>query len=99
MKAKLQEIRKYTFSGAGCGMVAWTVYAVIECWFSSILPIFTQTHFVFTPWHWGFCAILFGLYPVIGLVIGGSVGLNSTLSFIVWAVSVSSILSREYIVF
>ena len=69
-------MRKTITSGAFHGAVAWTIYAVVECIFSSIIPWIIEPDYIYKPVHWGFTALLFGLYPNIGLILGGLSGLG-----------------------
>ncbi len=63
------------YSGAIHGVIAWTIYAIVECWFSTILPWIIKPNYDYVPLHWGFTVLLFFLYPLIGLIIGGLYGL------------------------
>jgi arylsulfatase A-like enzyme len=53
------------------GAIAWTFYAIVECCFSSILRWMITPGHEYVPVHWGFTALLFILYPVMGLSLGG----------------------------
>ena len=75
-RLKLQTIREFTYFGAVHGAVFWTVYAVIEWLFSTILVWMTKSNYDYIPKHWGFTILLFLLYPVIGLIIGGLSGMG-----------------------
>ena len=78
MEAKKIEnltVSNYVYSGAIHGVIAWTVYAIVECWFSSILPWIVTPGYKYKPLHWGFTVLLFALYPVIGLILGGLSGI------------------------
>jgi len=68
-------IRESIFQGAIHGAIVWTVYAIVECCFSSILPWLIKPGYAYTPIHWGFTVLLSGLYAAIGLVLGGLCGL------------------------
>lgn len=75
MRVGSRGIGESIYTGAVQGIVAWTAYGVVECWFSSILPWMIKPRYDYVPLHWGFTALLFGLYPAIGLILGGSLGL------------------------
>ena len=45
--------------------LAWTVYAIVECLFSSILPWFIKPTHLYIPTHWGFTGLLFLFYPIL----------------------------------
>ena len=76
MRTDPETIHKNIYIGAMCGLVAWTVYAVIECWFSSILPSLVLPKSIFHVRHWGFTVLLFVLYAIFGLGIGGLAGVS-----------------------
>ncbi len=60
--------------GAVQGLIAWTVYAIIECSFSVILPWIFNPNYLFVPAHWLFTLFIFVLYPSVGLFWGGLFG-------------------------
>src|SRR3990172_4005241 len=76
VRVESQSFLKSIYSGAVYGAIAWTVYAVVECWFSSIQIWIVKSNSDSMPLHWGFTVLLFGLYPVIGLMVGGLSGLG-----------------------
>ena len=76
VRVESQSFLKSIYSGAVYGAIAWTVYAVVECWFSSIQIWVVKSNSDSMPLYWGFTALLFGLYPVIGLMVGGLSGLG-----------------------
>jgi len=76
VRLRLKSICESICLGAVYGVVAWTAYAVVECWFSSILPWIIQPNQPFQQLNLGFTALLFGLYAAIGLISGGLAGLG-----------------------
>lgn len=62
-------------TGALCGGVAWTVYAIIEFLLGALLTWLIKPSHAYVEWHWGFTGVLFLLYPLIGGVLGGASGL------------------------
>ena len=56
------------------GVIAWMVYAIVEFCFTGILPWFSEPAYAYKPLHAGFTVILFLLYLVIGLILGGFLG-------------------------
>ncbi len=59
-------------SGAVHGAVAWIIYGIVECLFSTVLPWLVKPHHDYIPMHWGFASLLlFVIYPFIGSVLGG----------------------------
>jgi arylsulfatase A-like enzyme len=74
MSLHAQTTRGCFLHGAVSGAVIWTVYALVECLFSSILPRVIQPGYDYTPLHPGFTALLFVLYPAAGFVLGGLAG-------------------------
>ncbi len=71
----LQNVSESMYAGAIYGVTAWIVYAVVEYFFTAILPwIMTPSH-AYTPVHRYFTLLLFTVYPVMGLIIGGISGL------------------------
>lgn len=76
MRLKLQNNRESIFQGAIQGAMVWTVYGVVECWFSSILPWFVKPHYEYIPSHWGFTVLLFAVYSAFGLILGGFCALS-----------------------
>jgi arylsulfatase A-like enzyme len=61
------------------GAFAWTVYAIVECLFSSILPWLIKPSHLYIPVHWAFTGLLFLFYPFCGLILGGLAGLCADL--------------------
>jgi len=76
VRLESQTIREVIFQGAIQGAIVWTVYAIVECGFASILPWIVKPHYDYIPLHWGFTVLLFGLYPTLGLILGGLCGLG-----------------------
>ena len=68
-------IRNPVYSGAMYGAMSWTVYAIVECWFTIILPWIIKPGYDYTPLHSYFTLLLFIIYPVTGLILGGFTGL------------------------
>jgi arylsulfatase A-like enzyme len=52
------------------GAVAWTAYAVLECWFASVLPAIIRPEAEREPHNAAFLALLFLLYPILGAGLG-----------------------------
>ncbi len=75
-KLKAQTSREFSSSAAKYGAVVWAVYAIIEWMFSSLLPWIIKPNCDYIPKHWGFTILLFIIYPVIGLIIGGLAGMG-----------------------
>ena len=76
----LQNKNESIFRGAIQGAMAWTVYAIVECGFSSILPWIIKPSSAYIPLHWGFTVLLPAIYLVFGLVLGGLWGLCASLA-------------------
>jgi arylsulfatase A-like enzyme len=74
MKTASPNVRESIYSSAGYAVMAWLVYAVIECWFTIILPWIIKPSYDYIPLHWGFTVLLFVLYPAIGFILGGVTG-------------------------
>ena len=68
-------IRNPVYSGAMYGAMSWTVYAIVECWFTIILPWIIKPGYDYTPLHSYFTLLLFIIYPVTGLILGSFTGL------------------------
>ncbi len=76
MKLEKLSFRKNLYSGAIHGAVAWIIYGIVECLFSTILPWLTKPHYDYIPMHWGFAfLLLFVIYPLIGSILGGLLAL------------------------
>jgi len=75
MRLGSQTIRESIYQGATQGAWAWSVYAIVECWFSSILPRLIWPSHEYRVLHQGFTAFLFVIYPALGLLLGGLFGL------------------------
>ncbi len=58
------------------GAIAWTVYAIAESCFLIILPWLIKPGYLYTPVHWGFTVLLFIIYPIIGITLGGLCGMG-----------------------
>jgi len=71
----LQNVRESLYTGSLYGVTAWSVYAMVEYFFTAILPWIMNPSHAYTPVHRAFTALLFIIYPVIGLIIGGLFGL------------------------
>lgn len=67
-------MRENVSSSAVHGITAWTVYAIVECCFSSLFPRLIKPGYDYLPMHPGFTALLFVVYPVVGLLLGGLTG-------------------------
>ncbi len=76
VRLSLKTIGESVYSGAMQGIVTWTIYAVVECWFSCVLTWTIQSNQTYEQLHWGFTALLFALYPVFGFILGGLSGLS-----------------------
>jgi arylsulfatase A-like enzyme len=61
---------------AAYGAIAWTVYAIIESLFLILLPWLIKAGYLYRPYHWGFTALLFVIYPAVGFILGGLSGLS-----------------------
>ncbi|MGQ0723287.1 MAG: sulfatase, partial [Candidatus Eiseniibacteriota bacterium] len=55
------------------GALAWTAFAVGECWFFSILPRLLRPDYALSPVHGGFSALTFAFYPVLGATLSAAV--------------------------
>lgn len=69
-----QTIRENIYQGAVLGAIAWTVYAIVECLFSSVLPWFFKPSHLYVPVHWGYTGLLFLFYPIVGFTAGTLAG-------------------------
>lgn len=76
IKFESKTISDYVYSGVIHGIWAWTIYAIVECCFSSILTWLVKPNYAYVALHFGFTALLFVIYPLIGLIIGGLCGLG-----------------------
>jgi arylsulfatase A-like enzyme len=74
MQTGSQTIRENIYSGALYGITTWTVYAIVECCFACIISWIIKPSYDYVPLHWGFTTLLFVIYPVIGLIMGGIIG-------------------------
>ena len=72
---KNKSVRNYVYSGAIQGVIAWTIYAIVECFFLTSLSWMILPSYEFNPIHGGFTAILFLVYPLMGLMQGVFCGL------------------------
>ena len=70
------KIRDSVYLSAGYGVIAWLVYALIECWFTIIHPWINKPAYDYIPMYWGFTVLLFSLYPAIGFISGGLTGFS-----------------------
>jgi arylsulfatase A-like enzyme len=60
--------------GAFWGMLAWQVYALIEYAASTLTPLLLYKNMMIAAWHWKLSLLLFGMYTVAGIVLGGVAG-------------------------
>jgi arylsulfatase A-like enzyme len=75
MELSVRRLRPFVLIGVGQGALAWVAYAIVECWFVTIIPLIFQTFSGSMLNHLGFTAILFCVYVLIGTIIGGIIGL------------------------
>ncbi len=52
------------------GVLAWTIYGIVECWFLIIFPWLIKPGHDYVTLHWGFTVLLFAVYSVTGLIVG-----------------------------
>jgi hypothetical protein len=74
MESKAQTPLRSICLGAIQGVVAWTIYAVIECWLTTVMPSIVRTEYQSTLYHWGFTLLVFCSYALIGAMVGGIIG-------------------------
>ncbi|MBI3666938.1 MAG: sulfatase [Acidobacteria bacterium] len=79
MKIVGNEITEKIYIGAVQGLMAWTAYAAVECSFLSIITRLRQPGAAI-PLEGREAALLFGVYPVVGLLLGGLSGLVLSLA-------------------
>jgi len=72
-KKEIQPRSRDILQGALTGARFWLVYALVECWFVSLLTWAVKPSYYF-PVHWAFTAFLFLIYPLTGLILGGILG-------------------------
>jgi arylsulfatase A-like enzyme len=77
MESENQRLLTWAYFGALQGAVAWTAYAIIECWLVTIMPFIFKGHSSPDLYHWGFTLILFFTYALAGMILGGILGLVS----------------------
>jgi glucan phosphoethanolaminetransferase (alkaline phosphatase superfamily) len=66
--------REWVRFGILQGVLGWISYAIIECWFVTILSFIFQGHSSPKRYHWGFTVILFFIYVLVGTIFGGIIG-------------------------
>ena len=71
----LQNVRESLYTGAVYGATAWIIYATVEYFFTVILPWIMNPSHDYTPVHPAFTVLLFVIYPLTGLILGGLSGL------------------------
>jgi arylsulfatase A-like enzyme len=67
-------IRTWGYFGALQGAAAWATYAIMECWFVTIVPFLFQRQFSSIRYYWLFTFIVFLIYALAGMIIGGILG-------------------------
>ncbi len=72
---EVKNIRKSIYTGAVYGVTAWIVYATVEYFFTVILSWIMHPSHAYMPVHPAFTVLLFVIYPIIGLILGGLSGL------------------------
>ncbi len=70
-----QSVRESMYTGAVYGVIAWMIYAVVEYFFSALLPWIMKPSHTYIPVHRAFTLLLFVIYPVTGLILGALSGL------------------------
>ena len=75
MRLGSQTNRESIFQGVIQGTRVWAIYAIVECWFLSILAWISTPNYDYIPLHWGFSVLLAFLYLIIGSIAGGISGL------------------------
>jgi hypothetical protein len=63
------------YLGAMQGAVAWSAYALIEFFSSSVLFRLMRPYATFTAWHWQLTAMLVAAYLLAGVLLGGLAGI------------------------
>lgn len=71
----LQSVRESLYTGAVYGVTVWIIYAMVEYFFTAILPWIMHPSHAYMPVHPAFTVLLFTIYPIIGLILGGLSGL------------------------
>ena len=75
--------RESIYTVAVQGLIIWTIYAIVENFFSTTLSWLIKPNFDYIPLHLGFVSLsLFVIYPFSGLIIGGLSGLGFSLAAI-----------------
>ena len=74
MKVGSQTTRQIMYSCAIHGAIAWTVYAIVECWFLIIFPWILKPSYDYVQFHWAFTVLVSVSYPIVGLILGGLSG-------------------------
>ena len=81
---QFQKCSDYVAGGAICGAAAWSAYAIVEFFFSSVLFRLTRPYSAFTAWHWQLTSLLMVGYLVAGPLLGALAG------FLVWRLRASA---------
>ena len=71
---ELQTVQASIRSGAVYGAISWTVYGIVEFFFSIFLPWIMDPSYDYVPLHWGFTVLLGVIYPLTGLTLGSLCG-------------------------
>jgi len=79
-QVEIQKSKGNSYIGALYGLTVWSVYAIVECFFSVIVPWLTKSSFDYAPLHRGFTLMVSILYPLIGLVLGTVTGFGLTVA-------------------
>ncbi|NNE44284.1 MAG: sulfatase [Gemmatimonadetes bacterium] len=56
------------------GALAWLVFALVECWLFSVIPMALRPSYAYNPIHPGFTALTLASYPVLGFLLGAVLG-------------------------
>lgn len=67
-------IMRNVLAGAGCELWAWLVYGIVEFVLTCTVPALLEPGTTVLGWQWSAIALLFGVYALIGLIVGSGSG-------------------------
>ncbi|HXM20939.1 MAG TPA: sulfatase-like hydrolase/transferase [Terriglobales bacterium] len=67
-------MRQKIGSGAACGLWTWLVYGIVEFALSCAIPLLAQPDVELLRWQWRPIALVFGVYVLFGIIVGGASG-------------------------
>ncbi len=67
-------MKRHILTGIRCGLCVWLVYGIAEFVLAYALPVLFQPDVELLPWQWRPIGLVFGVYLLFGVALGGAGG-------------------------